>query len=81
MYDKGQKVEFLNLKYLFFLAEILGLPPPFLTENLSAQKSLADLGGIPMEWWDFSQGKRGKGRAHVLLDPAQIVWSKGGGGE
>ena len=51
MHEKRQKIEFLDLKKLFFsgffLNGIGGYPPPPLTENHSAQKSLAEWGGTP----------------------------------
>ena len=49
MYEEGQKIEFLDLKYLFFsrifLSGIWGYPPLPLTENHSAQKPLEEIGG------------------------------------
>ena len=51
MYEKRQEIEFLDLKYLLFsgifLSGIEGYPPPPLTENHPAQKSLAEMGGSP----------------------------------
>ena len=48
VYEKRQKMEFLDLKYLLFneifLNGIGGNPPPPSTENLPAQKPLADRG-------------------------------------
>ena len=48
MYEIGKKIEFLDLKYLLFsgifLSGIGGCPPPPLTENLPAQKPLAERG-------------------------------------
>ena len=50
MYEKGQKIEFLDLKYLFFGGIFLsgkgGYPPP-LTDNHCAQKNLAERGVPP----------------------------------
>ena len=50
MYEKRQKMEFSDLKYLLFsrifLSGIGGTPPP-LTENHPAQKPLAEMGGTP----------------------------------
>ena len=50
MYEKRQKIEFLDLKNLLFsgifLSGIGGYPPP-LTDNHCAQKSLAERGGTP----------------------------------
>ena len=50
MYEKRQKMEFLDLKYLLFsgifLSRIGGYPPPLLTENHPAQKPLAEGGGV-----------------------------------
>ena len=49
MHEKRQKLEFLDLKNLLFfgifLSEIRGYPPPPLTDNRCAQKSLAERGG------------------------------------
>ena len=49
MYEKRQKIEFLDIKYLLFsgifLSGIGGYSPPPLTENHSAPKPLAELGG------------------------------------
>ena len=49
MYEKRQKMKLLDLKYLLFsgifLSGIGGYPPPPLTENHSAQKPLAEMGG------------------------------------
>ena len=51
MYEKRQKMEFLDLKYLLFsgifLSGIGGTPLPPLTENYPAQKPLAEMGGTP----------------------------------
>ena len=51
MHEKRQKIEFLDLKNLLFsgifLSGIGGYPPPPLTENHPAQKSLAERGGTP----------------------------------
>ena len=51
MYEKRQKMEFLDLKYLLFSGIFLsrngGYPPPPLTENHPAQKPLAETGGTP----------------------------------
>ena len=51
MYEKSQKMEFSDLKYLLFsgifLSGIGGYPPPPLTENHPAQKPLAERGGTP----------------------------------
>ena len=51
VYEKRQKIEFSNLKYLLFsgifLSGIGGYPPPPLTENHPAQKPLAERGGTP----------------------------------
>ena len=51
MYEKRQKMEFLDLKYLLFsrilLCGIRGYPPPPLTENHPAKKTLAERGGTP----------------------------------
>ena len=48
MYEKGQKIEFWDLKYLLlsgiFLSGIWEYPPPPLMENHSGQKPLAELG-------------------------------------
>ena len=50
MYEKRQKMEFSDLKYLhfsrIFLSGIGGYPPS-LTDNHCAQKSLAERGGTP----------------------------------
>ena len=52
MYGKRQKVKFLDLNYMLFsgifLRRIGGYPLPLLTENHSAQKSLAEFGGTPL---------------------------------
>ena len=49
MHEKRQKIEFLDLKNLLFsgifLSGIGGYPPPPLTDNHFAQKSLAERGG------------------------------------
>ena len=49
MYEKRQKIEFLELKNLLFsgifLSGIWGYPPPPLTENHPAQKPLTEMGG------------------------------------
>ena len=51
MYEKSQKMEFLDLNYLLFsrifLSGIGGYPLPPLTENHTAQKPLAERGGYP----------------------------------
>ena len=58
MHEKREKIEFLDLKNLFldlknlffsgiFLSGIGGYSLPPLTENHSAQKRLAELGGTP----------------------------------
>ena len=51
MYEKRQKMEFSDLKYLLFsgifLGGIGGYPPPPLKENHCAQKSLAEREGTP----------------------------------
>ena len=51
MYERRQKVEFLDLKNCFLgkfsLAELGGTPLPPLTENHPAQKPLAEVGGTP----------------------------------
>ena len=52
MHEKRQKIEFSNLKYLLFsgifLSGIGGYPPPPLTENHPAQKTLSGkVGGPP----------------------------------
>ena len=51
MYEKSQKMEFSDLKYLLFsgifLSGIGGYPPPPLTDNHPAQKPLAERGGTP----------------------------------
>ena len=51
MYEKRQKIEFLDLKKPvfsgIFLSRIRGYPPPPLTENRPAQKPLAEMGGTP----------------------------------
>ena len=51
MHEKRQKIEFLDLKNLFFsgifLSGIGGHPPPPLTDNHPAQKPLADMGVPP----------------------------------
>ena len=51
MYEKRQKMEFSDLKYLLFrkfsLAEFGGSPLPPLKENHPAQKPLAEMGGTP----------------------------------
>ena len=51
MYEKRQKIEFFDLKYLLFSGIILsgigGTPLPPLTENHPAQKPLAERGGTP----------------------------------
>ena len=51
MYEKRQKMEFLDLKYLLFngisLTELGGTPLPPLTENHPAQKPLAERVGYP----------------------------------
>ena len=51
MYEKRQKIEFLDLKNVLFsgifLSGIRGYPPPPLTENHPAQKPLAERGGSP----------------------------------
>ena len=51
MYEKRQKIEFSDLKYLLssgiFLSGIGGYPPPPLTENHHAQKPLAEMGVSP----------------------------------
>ena len=46
MYEKRQKMEFSDPKYLLF-GEIGGYPPPPLTENHPAQKPLTEMGGTP----------------------------------
>ena len=46
MYEKRQKIEFLDPEYLLF-SEIGGYPPSSLTENHSARNPLAVLGGTP----------------------------------
>ena len=52
MYEKSQKMEFSDLKYLLFsgifLSGIGGYPPPPLTENHPAQKPLAERGVPPL---------------------------------
>ena len=51
MYEKRQKIEFLDLKYLllaeFSLAESGGTPLCAIMANHPAQKPLAELGGAP----------------------------------
>ena len=51
MHEKMQKIEFLDLKKLFFskifLSGIGGYPLPPLTENHPAPKPLAEMGGTP----------------------------------
>ena len=51
MYEKKQKMEFSDLKYLLFRgifpSGIGGYPPPPLTKNHPAQKPLAEMGGYP----------------------------------
>ena len=51
MYEKRQKMEFSDLKYLLFngifLSGIGGYPPPPLTKNHPAQKPLAEMGVPP----------------------------------
>ena len=52
MHEKRQKIEFLDLKNLLFsgifLSGMGGTPPSLpLTDNNCAQKSLAEMGGIP----------------------------------
>ena len=51
MYEKRQKMEFFDPKYLLFsrifLSGIGGYPPPPLTENHPANKPLAEMGGTP----------------------------------
>ena len=51
MYEKRQKLQFWDLKYLLFseifLSRIGGYPPPPLTENHPAQKPLAEMGCTP----------------------------------
>ena len=51
MHEKRQKIEFWDLKNLFFsgifLSRIGRYPPPPLTENHPAQKPLAEMGGTP----------------------------------
>ena len=48
---KAKEIEFLDLKYLLFsgifLIGIGGYPPPPLTENHPAQKTLSGKGGTP----------------------------------
>ena len=46
MYEKRQKKEFSDLKYLLF-SGTGGHPPPPLTENHPAQKPLAEMGVPP----------------------------------
>ena len=57
MYEKSQKMEFSDLKYLLFsgifLSGIGGYPPPPLTENHPAQKPLAERGGTPRQFFTF----------------------------
>ena len=51
MYEKSQKMEFSDLRYLllaeFSLAELGGIPLPPLTENHPARKPLAEM-GLPL---------------------------------
>ena len=48
MYEKRQKIEFLDLLLAeFSLSGIGGYPPTPLTENHPAQKPLAEMGGPP----------------------------------
>ena len=51
IYQKRQKMELSDLKYLLFsgifLSGIGGYPPPPLTDNHPAQKHLAERGGTP----------------------------------
>ena len=50
MHEKRQKIEFSNLKYLLFSGIFLsgiGYPPPPLTENHPAQKTLSGKVGVP----------------------------------
>ena len=51
MYEKRQKMGFLDLKYLLFsgifLNGIGGYPPPPLTESYFAQKKRGGKGGVP----------------------------------
>ena len=46
VYEKRLKMEFLDLKYLFF-SGIGGYPPPPLKENHPAQKPIAERGVPP----------------------------------
>ena len=51
MYEKSQKMEFLDLKYLLFsgifLSGIGGYPPPPLNGKSSCPKTLSGKGGTP----------------------------------
>ena len=55
MYEKRQKMEFSDLKYLLFsgifLSGIGGYPPPPLNGKSSCQKPLAEMGGNLPPWW------------------------------